>query len=178
MGTVIEPVTGKILGWRDTIRLRYEYTAGIAGETFLRALKDGRILASKCARCGEVRIPPRIYCLECGGRTRIDVRVVHLGWVGAASTTIGSARSRDERGEKGVEGEDRTTTVERPSWDSRVTFGYVKFAGVSGGLVHRLLRTGKSVPQVGEEVGPIFVPPRDRKGSILDIEGFRAPPAR
>jgi uncharacterized OB-fold protein len=175
MGTVIEPVTGKIVGWRDTIRLRYEYTAGIAGETFLRALKDGRILASKCARCGEVRIPPRIYCLECGGRTRIDVQVVHLGWVGAVSTTIGSARLRGRREGKGAESADSAAARERPPGDSQATFGYIKFAGVSGGLVHRLLRASKGIPRPGEEVGPIFVPQRDRKGSILDIEGFRAP---
>jgi uncharacterized protein len=176
MGTVIDPVTGKIVGWRDTIRLRYEYTAGIAGETFLRALKDGKILASKCARCGEVRVPPRIYCLECGGRTRIDVQVVHLGWVGAVSTTmISSARSRGGREDKGAESADRRAADGRPRGASQATFGYIKFAGVSGGLVHRLLRASKGIPRTGEEVGPIFVPPRDRKGSILDIEGFRAP---
>src|ERR1700733_2256876 len=152
MGTVIEPVTGKIVGWRDTIRLRYEYTAGIAGETFLRALKDGRILASKCARCGEVRIPPRIYCLECGGRTRIDVQVVHLGWVGAVSTTIGLARLRGRREDKGAESADRAAARERPRGDSQATFGYIKFAGVSGGLVHRLLRASKGIPRTGEEV--------------------------
>jgi uncharacterized protein len=174
MGTVIEPVTRKILGWRDTILLRYEYTAGIAGETFLRALKDGKILASKCTRCGEVRIPPRIYCLECGGRTRIDVQVVHLGWVGALSTTIGSAGVRGRREDKGAERADRTVR-ERPSRGSQAAFGYIRFAGVSGGLVHRLLGAGQAIPRIGDEVGPMFVPPRDRKGSILDIEGFRAP---
>ena len=40
------------------------------------ALKDGRILASKCPRCGEIRVPPRTYCLECYERTRIDVELL------------------------------------------------------------------------------------------------------
>jgi len=153
---VVEVGTGRILAWKDGIPLRYEYTAGAAGEAFLRGLKDGRIVASKCMTCGEVRLPPRTYCLECGGRTRVDVALDHSGRVVALSTAF---RSRDGG---------------RLDAGSRTTFGFVTFEGVSGGLLHKLVREGKSGPRVGDPVWPLFAPQGERKGSILDLQGFRA----
>jgi uncharacterized protein len=149
LSTVVEPRTGRILAWRDGIPLRYEYTAGTAGEAFLRGLKEGRVLASKCGTCGEVRLPPRAYCLECFGRTRVDVELLHSGRISAISTTRSGAG--------------RSSTM----------FGFVTFEGVKGGLVHKLLHEDGSRPRVGDPVRPVFAPPEKRKGSILDIEGFR-----
>lgn len=143
MTSVVEARTGRVLAWKDGIPLRYEYTVGVAGEAFLRGLKDGRILASKCTMCGEVRIPPRTYCLECGARTRIDVELLHLGRISALSTS------------------------------ARKAFGFVAFAGVSGGIVHRLLYEGRLQPRMGDPVAPVFAPPGRRAGSILDLVGFR-----
>ncbi len=160
MTTVVEEGTGRVLAWKDGIPLHYEYTAGTAGEAFLRRLKEGRIVASKCKTCGEVRLPPRAYCLECGGRTRVDVDLLHSGRIAALSTTyLGREGNRLE-----------------PS--ARTTFGYVTFEGVSGGLVHRILGVGGKEPKVGDPARPLFLPPGQRKGSILDLEGFRASQSR
>lgn len=145
MSAVTKGRTGRIVAWKDGIPLRYEYTAGVAGEAFLRGLRDGRIVASKCATCGEVRLPPRTYCLRCYGRTRLDIELLHFGRIASLST------------------------VRR----SRTTFGFVTHAGVSGGLVHRILQGGRSKPKVGEPVRPLFAPAEKRKGSILDLEGFQ-----
>lgn len=155
MSVVVDSRTGRITAWRDGIPLHYEYTAGVAGEAFLRALMEGRIVASKCRTCGEVRLPPRTYCLECYGRTRVDVELLHSGRIASFSTTdLGS------RGEK---------ASERP----RVTFGFVTFEGVSGGLLHKILHEGRSDPRIGDPVRPLFAHAEKRKGSILDLEGFR-----
>jgi uncharacterized OB-fold protein len=183
MGTVTEPSTGRILGWRDTIRLHYEYTAGLAGETFLRGLREGRLLASKCGRCGDLRVPPRMYCLECGARTRIDVQLMHLGWTAAVSRarviiTEGKEEKELENGDgTKTRGRSRRRSGAADDDDLRTTtFGYIRFAGVSGGLVHRLLTQGRRrAIEAGDIVGPVFVRPRDRKGSILDIDGFTLP---
>ena len=150
---MVEPATGRILAWRDDIPLHYQYTAGVAGEAFLRGLKEGRLVASKCTRCGEVRIPPRVYCLACGARTRVDVEIVHTGRIAALSTVH---LDRDKS---------------KPKADARMAFGYVTFAGVSGGLVHRILHAGRT-PKVGDRVELAFAPIEDRRGSILDVEGF------
>ena len=142
MSAVVEKGSGRILAWKDGIPLHYEYTAGAAGEVFLRGLKEGRIIASKCTTCGEVRVPPRTYCLECGARTRIDVELLQSGRLAAVTTGGG--------GEEGAR--------------SRSTFGFVTFEGVGGGL------------KVGDAVTPSFLDPARRKGTILDLDGFR--PAR
>ena len=152
MSTVVS--AGRILAWRDGIPLRYEYTAGAAGEAFLRGLSEGRIVASKCATCGDVRLPPRTYCLKCYGRARTDVELLHHGRIAALSTAhLGPGGAKLAPG-------------------SRTTFGFVTYAGVSGGLVHRIVGGARS-PKVGEPVRPVFAPRAKRKGSILDLEGFR-----
>ncbi len=155
MTAVIEPRTGRVIAWKDGIPLRYEYTAGVAGEAFLRGLKEGRLVSSKCVKCGEVRLPPRAYCVECGARTRVDVEVLHSGRIAALSTVcLGTVDGRHAAG-------------------APTTFGYVTFAGVSGGIVHRVVHAGRKPPKVGDSVAPLFAPMEDRRGSILDIEGFR-----
>ena len=158
MSAVIEAGTGRILAWKDGIPLHYEYTAGTAGEAFLRGLREGRIVASKCGTCGEVRLPPRTYCLQCYGRTRLDIELLHSGRIAALST--------EHLRESGAE----------LAAGSGTKFGFVTFEGVSGGLVHRLLHEGRSDPSVGDPVRPLFVPAEKRKGSILDLEGFRTKP--
>jgi uncharacterized protein len=154
VGALVEAETGRVLARRDGIPLHYEYTAGVAGEAFLRGLAEGRVVASRCATCGEVRLPPRTYCLECGGRTTVDVELYHFGRIAALST-----------GHVGRDGK-------RLKAGSRVTFAYVTFEGVSGGLIHRVLRDGRRPPKVGDAARASFVHLGRRKGSILDIEGF------
>jgi len=153
--TVVEPRTGRILGWKDAIPLNYEYTAGTAGEAFLRGLKAGRIVASKCGTCGELRLPPRTHCLQCYGRARFDVELLHSGRIAALST------AHLDRG--GI----------RLAPHSRTTFGYVAFEGVEGGLAHKILGTGRRQVKVGDPVMPTFKPPELRTGSVLDIACFK-----
>lgn len=155
MSAVVDAGTGRIIAWKDGIPLHYEYTAGTAGEAFLRALMEGRIVASKCGTCGEVRLPPRTYCLECYGRTRLDIEMLHSGRIAALSTAnIGPGGAK-------------------VGARSRTTFGFVTFEGARGGLVHRILHEGRSDPKLGDPVRPLFAPAERRKGSVLDLEGFR-----
>jgi uncharacterized protein len=155
VSAVVEARTGRILAWADGIPLSYEYTAGTGGEAFLRGLREGRIVASKCGTCGEVRLPPRTYCLQCYGRTRLDIEMLHSGRIAALSTVrLGAGGAK-------------------VAASSRATFGFVTFEGVSGGLVHRILHEGRSDPRLGDPVRPLFAPAERRRGSILDLEGFR-----
>jgi uncharacterized OB-fold protein len=55
----------------------------------------------------------------------------------------------------------------------RTTFGYLTFAGVSGGIFHRIVHVGRKPLKVGDPVTPFFEPVENRRGSILDLEGFR-----
>jgi uncharacterized OB-fold protein len=133
--------TSEVGHWKDTIPLHYEYTAGVAGERFLRGLMSGRILAGYCENCKETSLPARIYCVQCYGEIKKLVRVGPTG---------------------------RVSAIARPGKEGEQTFVYVTFKGVRGGIIHRLLGRGKA----GSEVVPRFLPKKQRKGSILDIQGF------
>ena len=98
--------------WTDTIPFQYEYTAGVAGEKFLRGLMDGKILAGYCRRCEESSLPARIYCVRCYGEITSYIEVEPIGKV-RAITSAGQVGSP--------------------------TFAFVTFKDVRGGLVHRLL---------------------------------------
>lgn len=99
------------LRWEDKIPFHYEYTAGVAGDRFLRGVMKGRIVAGYCNSCKKASLPARIYCVECYGPIRRFVRVEQPGRVKAITRT-------------GASGD---------------VFGYVVFPRVRGGIVHRLI---------------------------------------
>jgi uncharacterized OB-fold protein len=133
--------------WRDKLPLHYEYTAGVAGERFLRGIKEGKILASRCPKCGKAYLPPKMYCVDC------YVQIDDYREVGPFGSVEGMAESQ-------VDFEGRRV-------DSAVTFAFITFKGVTGGLVHYV--GGKS-PKVGTLVTPKFKPRAERNGSLRDIE--------
>jgi uncharacterized OB-fold protein len=136
--------------WTDTIPLRYEYTAGLAGEKFLRGLQEGRILASRCSKCGRKYLPPKSYCVDCFVKIGTFVEVGPLGTVASlAESHVGFDGGRRAR---------------------PVTFAYITFKGTTGGIVHRVSGRGLAV---GSTVKPRFRPKSNRSGSLLDIEEFR-----
>jgi uncharacterized OB-fold protein len=141
----------EIMRWNDGIPLHYEYTAGVAGEKFLRGLIAGKIIAGRCATCTDAFLPPRIYCPNCYTAVDEFVEVGPQGKVVALTKSL--------QGQKGER-------LEAP-----VTFGFIGFKGVRGGIVHRILGNAR----VGSTVVPQFKPEGERTGSILDMVGFKAP---
>lgn len=59
--------------------LRYRYAAGEYGSRFLAALREKKILGSRCRRCGWVLVPPRIACSGCFLRMAEFVEVALQG---------------------------------------------------------------------------------------------------
>ncbi|MDA4114368.1 MAG: zinc ribbon domain-containing protein [Thaumarchaeota archaeon] len=104
--------------WTDTIPFQYEYTAGVAGERFLRGLMDGKILAGYCPGCNESSLPARIYCVRCYGGITEYVEVEPVGKVRAVTSAKQDA------------------------------FAFVTFKDVRGGLVHRLLDRARAGTEV------------------------------
>ena len=47
------------------IRVEYQYTMGHAATAFFAALRERRILGSKCASCARVSVPPKSFCEYC-----------------------------------------------------------------------------------------------------------------
>jgi len=140
----------KLRSWTDQIPFHYEYTAGIAGERFLRGLKDGRILVSECPRCRRSYLPPKMYCVGC------FVPLEKYKEVGLEGTVMALTQSC-------VDFDGRRLRAPR-------TFVYVTYRGVMGGLVQRA--EGKGLKE-GSKVTPRFKPASKRSGSMLDFEFVR-----
>ena len=46
----------------DVVTLRYDYSLGEVAGRFMAGLKEGKILATRCAESGLSYLPPRAYC--------------------------------------------------------------------------------------------------------------------
>ena len=141
----------ELRSWKDQLPLHYEYTAGLAGEKFLRGLKDGKILAAKCSNCGKAYLPPKVYCVDCYVAIEDFVEVGPRGRVAALATSSVGFDGRE--------------------LEEKKTFAFVAFKGVEGGLVH--LAGGRGL-RIGAQVKPRFRAKDKRKGALSDIEEFVA----
>jgi uncharacterized OB-fold protein len=48
-------------GWN----IPYQYTIGTFASAFFDALREHRILGSKCAKCSRISVPPKSFCEAC-----------------------------------------------------------------------------------------------------------------
>ncbi|MDQ4005691.1 MAG: Zn-ribbon domain-containing OB-fold protein [Actinomycetota bacterium] len=142
-----------VILWEGRVPIRHRYTPGVAGEAFFRALKDrGRFLASRCNECGVTYVPARLFCeRDFAGPLEPNVEVGPRGTV--ESFTVGYV---------GLEGE----PLPEPQ-----TLGLIRLDGADTVLVHFLLDEPATI---GQPVEPVFLPARQRTGSILDVRGFRS----
>jgi uncharacterized protein len=139
----------ELRSWKDQIPFHYEYTAGVAGEKFLRGLKEGKILGAKCGNCGKTYLPPKTYCVDC----YLEITSFpNVGVKGRVAALTGSL----------VDFEGKRTKKAR-------TFVFVTFDGVTGGLIHHGVGSGL---RIGGTVRPAFKAPSKRTGTLMDIEGF------
>jgi len=133
--------------------VHFRYTAGIAGEKFLREIKDnGRLVAARCDSCQLNYLPPRIYCERCMSKLEEYVQIENAGIV-----QFYTICTQDSEGKQ----------LPEP-----VNIAFVRFPSAHGGLIHR---TNGEVC-VGDKVRTVFKPKLSRTGSILDIEYFEKVP--
>ncbi len=137
----------QLRSWSDEIPFHYEYTAGVAGEKFLRGVKEGKILASKCQKCGRKYLPPKSYCVDCFAGIDSYVEVGPTGRVTALT-------------ESHVDFAGRRLSAPK-------AYVFVTFDGVTGGLVQAANGDGL---KIGARVEPKFKPATKRTGSLLDFE--------
>ncbi|MCL6451800.1 MAG: OB-fold domain-containing protein [Acetobacteraceae bacterium] len=142
----------KIRTWRGSVPVWHQYTLGLAGERFFRELKDrGRLMASRCPRCGAAYLLPKLYCPACFVACEEWVEIKPRGVVDTFTVL-----------HEGLEEEE----LKEP-----VVVAFVTFPGVKGGLVHRLGEVGRDGPAVGMEVEMVLRP--ERRGGLDDILYFR-----
>jgi len=140
--------------WPGELPYEYKYTAGVAGERFLRELKEnGRIMGSRCPACDFTYVPARLYCERCFARLEEWREVGPEGTV-AAYTVV----------HLDLEG--------KPLAQPQV-IALIELDGADGGLVHFLGGVDPAEVYIGMPVRAVLKPPARRQGSILDIRHFR-----
>ena len=138
--------------WTDSIPLEFHYTAGVAGEEFRRELKkNGRFLASKCAKCKSSYVPARMFCPTCFIEMKETRTIEEAGYV-YSYTTVNRNRTGD------------------PS--EPVTIALIRFEGVKGGIVHKLNNEPSKVT-FGMKVVAILKDNAERTGALTDIIAFK-----
>ena len=133
--------------------VNFLYTAGVAGERFLREIKENaKILGVRCRKCDMVHVPPKIYCERCFER---------LGeWTELAS-----------------EGQIETFTMCYFDADGNrlaepEILAVIRLEGANEGIIHRVRKIRDQQVHVGMEVKAVFREKKDRVGSVLDIAYF------
>jgi uncharacterized OB-fold protein len=63
------------------IQLKVQHTASVQETSYLKGLKEGRILGQRCPKCGKVYVPPRGACPVDGVPTEEDVELPDRGIV-------------------------------------------------------------------------------------------------
>lgn len=131
----------------------YLYTAGNAGERFLRGIKEeGKILGAKCKKCGLIQLPPRIYCEQCFVPINEWVELKSEGRVEAFTTSHFDAEG---------------SRLSEPE-----ILAVVRFEGVEGGIIQRIRETGEQGVSIGMAVKAVLRERKNRVGSILDVAYF------
>src|SRR2546422_10563953 len=139
--------------WTDSIPLEFHYTAGVAGESFRRELKEnGRFLSSKCAECKTTYIPARMFCPSCFIEMKETRTLEEPGYVYSYTTV-----NRNRTGE--------------PS--EPMTIALIRFEGVKGGIVHKLEVNESGRMTFGTKVVPILKDASERTGALTDIHAFK-----
>ncbi len=129
--------------------VHFRYTAGLAGERFLREIKDnGRLVASRCPKCNLNYLPPRIYCERCMAELEEYVQIDSTGTVETFTQCYQDADGK--------------------SLPEPVTVVLVRFPSAHGGIVHN----AKGQVSIGDKVRVVFKEKSKRTGSILDIAYF------
>jgi len=139
--------------WFGDMETDYAYTLGIAGERFFQALKEGRIMGTRCPRCNVIYVPPSIYCPDCFEELTEWVEVPDEGFV--YTLTVAHV---------GPDGK---------PLDEPEIYALVVLDGTNGGLLHKLGEIKPEEAYIGMRVKAVWAPPEERKGSITDIKYFK-----
>ncbi len=139
--------------WRGNMEADYIYSAGVAGDRFLREIRDNeRLMGTYCPTCDVLYMPPRLYCENCFTEMTEWEEVPNKGVIETYTVAF-----VDERGER----------LEAP-----VVWAMVRFPGVKGGLLNRVDLPEEDI-DIGMEVEAVFKPRGQARGSITDILHFK-----
>ena len=146
---------GKIPVTKWKPKVRYAWSAGIAMSRFLEELKNGKIIARKCHKCGRIAVPPRMFCELCFRPTDEWVYVKDTGTINTYSiSSLAADASR----------------IKDP-----ILVAVIDLDGASKGMgiLHHLGEMKKEDLKFGMKVKAVWKPKKERTGAITDIKYFK-----
>lgn len=132
----------------------YIYTAGIAGDRFLEALRDkGVLLATRCDKCNVTYLPPRIYCARCFAQLKTWKEAPSTGTIQTFTVV-----SEDANGK----------SLPQPK-----ILAFIQVDTTNGGLIHTIGEAKPDKLQIGMRVKAVFKKQAERTGALTDIQYFK-----
>lgn len=144
---------GKVLSVLYRPKARYSWATGIAVARFLKGLREGRIIGTRCNNCERVVVPPRIFCEWCFRRTDSWIDLPDSGSVNTYSVSYIATD---------------TTRLKDP-----LIPAVIQIDGTSNaGLLHLIGGVDADKVKIGMRVRARWLEAPQRKGSITDIKHF------
>jgi len=148
---------GKVLTTEWEPNLRYAWDNGVAIGRYLAEMKEGRIIARACHKCGRVMLPPRMFCELCFRPTDEWVYVKDTGTI-------------------------NTFSIAHVNWDASrrgpneppLLPAVIEIDGASKdmGIMHMLGECEPGELEIGMKVRAVWKKPEERTGAITDILYF------
>ena len=146
---------GRILFETWDPNARYAWDAGVAIGRFLQELKAGRLIGTRCAGCGRVMIPPRMFCEHCFLPADAFVPLQDTGTIITYSlcyVTWDMVRIKEPQLPAVIE---------------------IDGASPGMGIMHMLDEVEPEAIKIGMRVQAVWKPAEERTGSITDIAYFK-----
>ncbi len=146
---------GKVPTVRWRPKAKYMWSAGVAMSRFLNELKNGRIVATKCGKCGRIMVPPRTFCEQCFKPTNNWTYVKDTGTINTYSVSF-------------IAGD--ASRIKEP-----IIVAIIDLDGASPGMgiLHKLGEINWKKVKFGMKVKAVWKPPEERQGAITDIKYFK-----
>ncbi len=147
---------GKVPTEKFRPKAKFAWSAGIAMSRFLEELKNGKIIATTCSKCGRIMVPPRIYCEKCYTPTDGWTYVRDTGVINTYSVSFLAADA---------------SRLKEPIIVAIIN---LDSASEGMGIIHRIgeVKDWKEV-KFGMKVKAVWKPPEERVGAITDIKYFK-----
>ena len=142
---------GKVHTVHYVPKAEYAWDTGVAIGRYLAELKNGRLIARKCRKCGRVLIPPRMQCELCWRPTDEWVTVQDTGIVNTFSLCMITWDMKK---------------LKKPEIPAVIE---IDGATPGTGILHKLGRVDPKKVKIGMRVKAVWKAAKDREGSITDI---------
>jgi|Deesub1362B_J571_1020462.scaffolds.fasta_scaffold00003_685 hypothetical protein len=133
---------------------KHIYTMGIAGEIFMKNLKDkGVITGSRCDECEVIFVPPRSFCEYCFSELTVYEELEPKGYIETFTIVY-----EDYHGER----------LEKP-----LIIALIALPNAVGGIIHYIREVEPEDVYIDMEVEAVLKPRDERAGNLSDILYFK-----